>query len=97
MELFDFNPYQMRILIEKFEYFIFERFFQNQLGLDFRCVSNKFHFRILFLDQALIIDFAHQKRGFCRDTTFIHALLMPKAITTESPKKGLKSQGFGSW
>jgi len=31
MELFDFNPYQMRILLKKFEYFIFERFFQNHL------------------------------------------------------------------
>jgi len=72
MELFDFNPYQMRILIEKFEYFIFERFCLNHLELDFRCVSNKFHFRILFLDQVLFIDFVHQKRGFCRGSTFIH-------------------------
>ena len=31
MELFYFNPYQIRILLKKFEYFIFERFCLNHL------------------------------------------------------------------
>jgi len=73
MELFDFNPYQMRILLKKFEYFIFERFCLNHLEWGLKLFFEKFHYRILFLDQALIMDFAHQKRGFCRGSAFIHA------------------------
>jgi hypothetical protein len=42
------------------------------LGIGSQIIFEKFHFGILFLGQALIMDFVHQKKGFCRGSAFIH-------------------------
>ncbi len=87
MKLFDLNPYQMRILIKKFEYFIFETFCLNHLELDFKCVPNKFHFRILFFSPSLDHRFCPSKKGFL---SRFSPLFVPEVVSIESPKKGVE-------